>query len=133
MYIDIDPGVIGEEPIIGTFKETGPGTVIRQVRLEFDGQWAWCDVIGWSDTGRQEAWLTPIEESGDGPALLLHGGNQGVRLRKRDGVAGVAASAPVPGPAPACGRTVGTPGDVPDAQGWWSEGFLILRPEIQRA
>jgi len=123
MYIDIDPGVIGEEPIIGTFKETGPGVVIRLVRLEFNGQWEWCDVIGWSDTGRQDAWLTPIEESGDGPALLLHGGNQGVRLRKRDGDA-VAASALTTG---------ATPGSEPDAEGWWSEGFLILRPEIQRA
>jgi len=123
MYIDIDPGVIGEEPIIGTFKETGPGTVIRQVRLEFDGQWEWCEVIGWSDVGPQDAWLTPIEESGDGPALLLHGGNQGVRLRKRDGGA-VAAPPTVTG---------GASGGEPDAEGWWSEGFLILRPEIQRA
>jgi len=124
MYIDIDPGVIGEEPIIGTFKETGPGAVITQVRLEFDGRWEWCEVIGWSDAGRQAAWLTPIEESGDGPALLLHGGNQGVRLRKRDPV--------VPG-VPAVAGVAGSGTETGAAHGWWSEGFLILRPEIQRA
>jgi hypothetical protein len=113
MYIDIEPGIIGDEPIIGTFKETGKGTQVSQVRLHLSDGWHWCEVIGWSEQGVQAAIMTPIEESGDGPALLLHGGAHGLRLRRCAGKAGDAS-------ANAAG------------QEWWSEGFLILRPEAER-
>jgi hypothetical protein len=115
MYIDIEPGVIGDEPIIGTFKETGPGVAISAVRLEFPDGWQWCEVVGWGEQGREAARLTPIEESGDGPALLLHGGSQGIRLRRQDQGAPSA-------------QYMTTNGEA----AWWNEGFLILRPEIER-
>lgn len=111
MYIDIDPNDNLPESCMATFKETGPARVVRAVRLWRDGVWQWCAITGWSDDAPAPAGLSPIEESGDGPALLLHGGNQGLRL------------AVIAGP-----EAAGTVRwDVADAD-QWGEPFLIIRP-----
>jgi hypothetical protein len=113
MYLDLDANDNLPAPAMATFKETAPGRRIAAVRLERDGAWAWCAITGW-DAGAVPAWSTPIEESGDGPARLLHGGGQGLRL------AAIAA--------PAAAATVRW--DVHDpAQ--WGEPFLIIRPEAE--
>ncbi len=113
MYLDLDANDNLPAPAMATFKETAPGRRISAVRLARDGAWTWCAITGWDD-GAVAAWSTPIEESGDGPARLLHGGPQGLRL------------AAVAGPEQA--GTVRW--DVRDAA-QWGEPFLIVRPEAE--
>lgn len=98
---------------MATFRTTGPGRPVHRLRLWRGGAWQWCAVAGWGDGGSGEARLTPIEESGDGPARLVTGGGQGLRL----------AAVPDPeAPAPAW--------DLRDP-GQWGEPFLICRPEVE--
>jgi hypothetical protein len=116
MYLDIDPNDNLPEPCMATFSETGPPRVVRAVRLLRDVGWRWCAITAWHDDAAQPAHLSPIEESGDGPALLLHGGNHGLRLAE---IAGPEAVATVQW-------------DTTDP-GQWGEPFLIIRPGSETA
>ncbi len=78
MYIDIGDNDLGLEPTIATFKETGPSRPVAAVVMSLAGRPTWCAITGW-DAGPVPAYITPIEESGDGPDLLVHGGAQGLR------------------------------------------------------
>lgn len=119
MYLDIDANDNLGEAAMATFKDTGPGSRITAVRLCRDGVWQWCAITGWAD-GPVPAFITPIEESGDGPARLLHGGAQGLRL--------IAIAAPA-GERPLPAATTGAVRwDVQDSQ-QWGEPFLICRPD----
>jgi hypothetical protein len=80
MYLDIAGDEDGLEATIATFRETGPSRPIAAVELVIDGRPTWCRVRGW-ERGPATAWVTPIEESGDGPAQLVHGGSGGIRLQ----------------------------------------------------
>jgi len=80
VYIDIPANDNLAEPAMATFKETGAGRAVRAVELWRDGAWRWCAVAGWGEAGAEPALATPIEESGDGPAVLVHGGGHGLRL-----------------------------------------------------
>jgi hypothetical protein len=110
MYLDIEPNTNLPEGGMATFKESGPGREITAVKLWRDGAWQWCAVTGLGPTGAVPARLTPIEESGDGPACLITGGAHGVRLAVLTGAA-VAWSC--------------------DNAQQWSEPFLICRPEVE--
>jgi len=119
MYIDIPPNDNLDEATMATFKETGPGRAVRAVRVWRDGAWQWCAVTGWGESGPVPAVLTPIEESGDGPARLLTGGDFGLRL------------APIgapQAPAPAAIPTVAW--DLAQRE-QWGEAFLLCTPEIE--
>ncbi len=112
MYIDIPANDNVPEPTMATFKETGPGRVLRAVRLWRDGTWQWCAITGWSESeAPTEALITPIEESGDGPALLIHGGDFGLRLAPLSDV---------------------VRWDLADAA-QWGEPFLLCRPDTEFA
>jgi hypothetical protein len=111
MYLDIQPNDNLAEPVMATFKETGPARRIAAVRLELDGVWNWCAITGWNE-GPVPALFSPIEESGDGPARLVHGGEQGLRLAR------------IPDPAQA-GAVRWSTADA--AQ--WGEPFLICVPD----
>jgi len=111
MYIDILPNDNLDEPVMATFKETGMGRSVRAVRLLLDGTWQWCAVIGWDDVPTP-ARATPIEESGDGPAVLVHGGGQGLRLAR----------------IVAPDQAARVSWDLSD-RGQWGEGFLVCRPD----
>ena len=111
MYLDIQPNDNVSEPVMATFKETGPSLKIAAVRLHIDGAWQWCAITGWNE-GPTVARFTPIEESGDGPARLVHGDEQGLRL------------AFIAEPTDA-GRVRW---DIADAS-QWAEPFLICTPE----
>lgn len=110
MYLDIPANPNLAEDCMATFSATGPAVPVRAVRLWRDSVWQWCAVTGWADNGPVPAQWTPIEESGDGPARLLTGGDHGLRL-----------------------AAIGSPGQVvtwnlADAT-QWAEGFLICRPD----
>jgi hypothetical protein len=113
MLIDIFPNENLDEACMATFKETGPRQDIRAIRLHLDDGPCWCAVTGWSENGPVSAQYTPIEESGDGPARLVTGGDCGLRLVRLVGPQG---------PAPAW--------NLADAQ-QWGEGFLICTPETE--
>jgi hypothetical protein len=81
VYIDIEPNDNLDEPVIATFNQTGPGKPIVAVKLELNDGWHWCAVTGWNE-GPAPALFTPIEESGDGPAKLVSGDQQGLRLAR---------------------------------------------------
>jgi hypothetical protein len=115
MYLDIAANDNLPEPAMATFKETAPGRAVRAVRLQLDGAWQWCAITGWSD-GPAPAWFTPIEESGDGPARLLHGGEHGLRLAR------------IAQPAEAAQLRWST---ADPAQ--WGEPFLICTPDTETA
>ena len=115
MYLDLPANDNLPEPVMATFQATGPSRAITAVRLHLDNAWQWCAVAGWR-AGAVTAWLTPIEESGDGPALLVHGDEHGLRLAR-----------------------IATP-DQAAAVRWnvanadqWGEPFLICTPETQTA
>jgi hypothetical protein len=42
---------------------------------------AWCEVVGWSGDGACQAYAATVEDSGDGTALLVYGGDDGIRLK----------------------------------------------------
>jgi hypothetical protein len=67
------------------FRNAGPARVVRQVRL-FDknpqGEIYW--VTGWQSDGNNPicpAQTVPVEDSGEGTACLLFGGNCGLRFK----------------------------------------------------
>ncbi len=110
MYIDIIANDNVDEPTMATFKETGASRAIRAVKLWRDARWQWCRVTGWEDGAPAPALVTPIEESGDGPALLIHGGDQGLRLM--------------------LDARAETAWSLADAA-QWGEPFLICRPDTE--
>ncbi len=114
MYLDIPANDNVCEPTMATFKETGPSRPVEAVRLWRDDAWQWCAITGWEDDATAPAQVAPIEESGDGPALLLHGGSHGLRLAQ---IVDPQAAAHVRW-------------DLADpAQ--WGEPFLLCRPDTQ--
>ena len=88
------------------FHDVEPPQPVVQVRLSRDGQPAqWYDVTGWSQaSGPCPAWIQKVDDSGDGVAFLLYGGDVGLRLRPASS-----------------GETWS-----PDAVNQWGEPFLII-------
>lgn len=109
MYLDIPANPNLDEPTMATFKEDGAAVPVHMLRLWRDGSWRWCAVTGMSENGPVNAYIQPIEESGDGPAQLVHGGTWGLRLRE--------------GEAP-------EHWDVSDPT-QWGEAFLLITPEAE--
>jgi hypothetical protein len=115
MYLDILPNDNLDEACMATFNVTGPGRPVTTIRLWRGGIWQWCAVTGWAESGPVPAVWSPIEESGDGPARLLTGGEHGLRF------------AVIADPAAPAVRW-----DLADAA-QWSEPFLICTPEAEVA
>jgi hypothetical protein len=109
MYLDIPASANLDEPCMATFKEEGPARPLSAIRLWRDGVWVWCAITGWDESGPVPAWIQVIEESGDGPAQLVHGGPLGLRLRVLDQEA---------------------PWSTND-QRQWGEPFLLVTPEAE--
>jgi len=65
------------------FHDLGSAMPVRQVRLSHDGQPPqWHDVTGWTASNdRCPALLQKVDDSGEGVAFLLYGGDAGLRLR----------------------------------------------------
>lgn len=110
MYLDLPASANLAEAAMATFKETGPPTRLAAIRLWRDDAFHWCAITGWDEHGPVPACIQAIEESGDGPALLVHGGPLGLRLAEV-----AAPDAPVAW-------------DLADAR-QWGEPFLLVRPD----
>jgi len=65
------------------FHDVEPARTVSHVRLTPDGQPAqWYDVTGWTAAGTPcPAWVQKVDDSGEGVAFLLYGGDAGLRLR----------------------------------------------------
>ncbi len=65
------------------FHDVSSARPVSQVRLERQpGVAQWYDVTGWTTAGLPcQAVLQKVDDSGDGVAFLLYGGDAGVRLR----------------------------------------------------
>lgn len=113
MYIDILPNDNIDEPVMATFNEKGDKRVIQRIRLWRQQQWQWCAITGWHEDEPCPAHIMLIEESGDGEAMLVVGGNHGLRIAR---IADQNAALPT--------------WDVDDDE-QWSEGFLICTMDIE--
>ena len=65
------------------FHDVKPPVQVSRVRLErIPGRPAWYDLTGWTLAHAPcPAWAQPVDDSGDGVAYLLSGGDAGLRLR----------------------------------------------------
>jgi len=65
------------------FHDLTPPRRVCHIRLEREpGQAAWCDVTGWSADGTPcPAFLKKVDDSGEGVAFLVYGGEAGLRCR----------------------------------------------------
>ena len=61
--------------------QRGPRPVAQVVTQLPDGSEGLCDVVGWSEQGQVPAHAAYVDDSGDGQALLIFGGDQGIRLK----------------------------------------------------
>lgn len=65
------------------FHDLGAPREIRQVRLEREpGRPQWCEVTGWTTANTPCPVLVhKVDDSGEGVAFLVHGGDAGLRFR----------------------------------------------------
>jgi len=58
--------------------------ILRVETTGMHGELGLFDVTGWSDEGQCTAYAVIVEDSGEGQALLIYGGDDGIRLRPQD-------------------------------------------------
>ena len=61
-----------------------PIQVSRVMASDPEGADRLCDVTGWSASGPCPAYAALVEDSGEGVAMLVYGGDQGIRLKPAD-------------------------------------------------
>ncbi len=111
MFIEVDSNTNCESSVFLRFKEIGPSRKITHVKI-YDriAKGEWCLITGWCDSPEQancDASAQQVEDSGAGLAVLVFGGNYGVRLRP---------------------ETSGGRWDLEDSQ-QWGEAYLLLSDE----
>ena len=86
IVIEIPPNPNCEAVEMRVFHDLDPPRAVTHVRLARDQKTVrWCDVIGWTTTGATcPARAQKVDDSGDGVAFLLHGGDAGLRFRPAD-------------------------------------------------
>ena len=72
-------------PLMRMFDVKGKAVLVGRVfTADSCGNDAWCDVVGWFENGPGPAYSSLVEDSGDGIAMLIHGGDHGIRLKRSD-------------------------------------------------
>lgn len=87
LAIDIPPNPNCSSVDLRVFHDLEPPRPVDQVRLVPDGAEAaqWYAVTGWSSAGTGvPALARKVDDSGDGVALLVSGGDAGLRLQPAD-------------------------------------------------
>ena len=81
--LDIPANPNCEAVELRVFHDLTPPQPVSSVQLECpDGTPMWCEVTGWTTAGEPcPAMLQKVDDSGDGVAFLLHGGDAGLRMR----------------------------------------------------
>lgn len=85
--IDVEPGRNTEWAVVKVFQaREEPRAVSRVVSMRPDGTVGPCMVVGWSTHGPVPAYAAKVFDSGEGTALLLYGGDSGIRLKTPDSI-----------------------------------------------
>ena len=87
MFIEIDVQAGGNctFDLLRMFDAIGKATPIVGVHApDPRGEVGDFDVVGWSAAGACQAYAVVVEDSGEGRALLVYGGDDGVRFRRSD-------------------------------------------------
>lgn len=84
VVIEIPPNANCEPVEMRLFNSVAVPRPVRQIRLErTPGRPEWLDVTGWTVEGSSCAALAQtVDDSGEGLALLVYGGDAGLRLRR---------------------------------------------------
>ena len=61
-----------------------PVQVSKVLAADPEGNDLICDVTGWSASGPCPAYAALVEDSGEGIAMLVYGGDEGIRLKPAD-------------------------------------------------
>ena len=87
IVIEIGPNPNCDEVEMRVFHDLEPPRPVSRVRLEKAlGAPQWFDVTGWTAAGTtQPAYVVKVDDSGEGVALLIYGGDGGLRLRPPGG------------------------------------------------
>ncbi len=85
MFVEVESNQNCETSIFLRYKELGPSRRVTHIKI-YDrvSQGEWCTITGWSDSpeeARCDAYAQQVEDSGAGMAVLVFGGNNGVRLQ----------------------------------------------------
>ena len=108
--VDVESGENSDMSLVRMFDATeDPWEITWVVALRRDGTEGPCAVTGWSADGPCAARAAPVWDSGDGVALLVYGGDEGIRLQHADAE---------------------TPWDLNDS-GQWGEPCLLLEVGTQ--
>lgn len=80
--VDIETGSNCDYSLNRIFSAIGePVPVIRAEVPDRRGITGIHEIIGWSTSGPCQAYAVEVEDSGEGRALLLYGGDDGIRLK----------------------------------------------------
>jgi hypothetical protein len=83
LVIDIPPNSNCEEVSLRVFHDLTPPQRVSGVRLARQaGEVRWHDVTGWTTAGMPcPAMMQKVDDSGEGVAFLIYGGDAGLRLQ----------------------------------------------------
>ena len=83
IIIEIPPNDNCEAVEMRVFHDLEPARPVTRIRLEREqGKPAWFDVTGWTVGGQPcPALAQKVDDSGEGTAFLIYGGDAGLRLR----------------------------------------------------
>ena len=108
--VDVSEGPNSPLPVNRMFSAMEePRPVSRVWTSRADGVDEWWEVVGWSGDGPSQGYAAAVEDSGEGAALLLYGGDWGIRLKP-------------------LGSTEPWDLENPDQ---WGEPCLLLEPDTQ--
>ena len=83
--VDVEPCENTELPLTRIFDaREEPREVRRLVTFRRDGADGPCAVTGWGAGGPCPAYAARVWDSGDGVAILVYGGDEGIRLRPEE-------------------------------------------------
>ena len=85
VQIDVKSGRNYKDSLELVFNGLGkPYTITKVMTDDRDGVTRMHKVTGWSSVGKCDAVALIVEDSGAGSALLIHGGDEGIRLMADD-------------------------------------------------
>lgn len=83
--IDVEAGENCDYSLQRVYSAANESVAITQIEAPGPrGEETLYDVVGWSAEGPVTAYAATVEDSGEGRALLIYGGSDGIRLRPAD-------------------------------------------------
>jgi hypothetical protein len=83
--VEVEAGANSDMSLLRMFDaREEPREVTQVFVLRRDGTEGLCTVTGWSIDGPCPAYAASVWDSGDGVALLIYGGDEGIRLKHAD-------------------------------------------------